>query len=148
VTPETDGIDHINVYSKGRTLLGRLLTNFARIPFEHPRYGRFESVEGFWYWLGSRNDTLRTLYGWEAKKVGQESGAHDYIYLPEDQFQNEIKYAIALKISQNSALKEMLRKSTLPLAHYYVYQNRMVQKKQFDWIHEFIEECRTALKGG
>lgn len=46
--PKNDGIDHINVYSGGATELGRLLTNFAHTPFEN-EYGKFESVEGFWY---------------------------------------------------------------------------------------------------
>lgn len=30
---ENDGIDHINIYSKGKTELGCLLSNFAFSPF-------------------------------------------------------------------------------------------------------------------
>ena len=44
IDPKLDGIEHINIYSKGKTELGRLLTNFAQTPFIHPEYGRFESV--------------------------------------------------------------------------------------------------------
>ena len=146
MNPELDGIDHINVYSKGRIELGRLLTNFSDVSFIHPQFGQFRSVEGFWYWLGSRNDALRTLHGWEAKKVGKESGAHDYIYLPEEEFKYQIKLAISLKLEQNPTLKQMLKESNLPLTHYYVYQNKIVQPKEFNWIHEFIEEIRSALK--
>lgn len=36
--PEMDGIDHINVYSKGKTELGKLLSNFARTPFENANF--------------------------------------------------------------------------------------------------------------
>lgn len=32
INPLEDGITHINVYSKGATELGRLLTNFAHTP--------------------------------------------------------------------------------------------------------------------
>ena len=49
INPDNDGIDHINTYSKGKTELGKLLTNFAHTPFVHPKYGEFQSVEGFWY---------------------------------------------------------------------------------------------------
>jgi hypothetical protein len=34
--PTTDGIDHINIYSKGYTKLGRLLSNFTKSEFTHP----------------------------------------------------------------------------------------------------------------
>lgn len=38
-TPDNDGITHINLYSKSRTVLGRQLSNFAHSPFKHPKYG-------------------------------------------------------------------------------------------------------------
>ena len=46
--PRNDGIDHINVYSKGKTELGRMLTNFAYIPFEYKGI-KYASVEAWWY---------------------------------------------------------------------------------------------------
>jgi hypothetical protein len=51
IKPSEDGVTHINVYSRGNTELGRLLSNFAHTPFSHPEFGEFASVEGFWYWL-------------------------------------------------------------------------------------------------
>lgn len=57
VNPELDGIDHINVYSQGKTKLGRLLSNFANTPFEIPGLGRFQSVESYWYY-GSREKRI------------------------------------------------------------------------------------------
>lgn len=44
-TATTDGIDHINIYSKGKTTLGRMLSNFACTPFTHPEDGKFASIE-------------------------------------------------------------------------------------------------------
>lgn len=41
--PKTDGVDHINIYSRGRTPLGQALSNFAHTPFEHPKDGKFAS---------------------------------------------------------------------------------------------------------
>ena len=48
--PMNDGVDHINVYSKGATELGRFLTNMNNIPV-NTKHGRFQSVEGYWHWL-------------------------------------------------------------------------------------------------
>ena len=48
--PENDGIDHINVYSKGKTVLGRALSNFSYSRIRIPFLGTFLSVEAFWYW--------------------------------------------------------------------------------------------------
>lgn len=47
---QKDGIDHINVYSKGKTALGRFLSNFAQVDLE-TKNGNFSSVEAYWYWL-------------------------------------------------------------------------------------------------
>lgn len=92
INPENDGIDHINIYSKGKTDLGRFLSNFAHTPISSSQFGNFESIEGLWYWLGTRNEKLRNLHGFLAKKIGRES--KQVITLPEQEFQSIIKAAI------------------------------------------------------
>src|SRR5882724_14111 len=81
IDPKNDGIDHINIYSKGATELGRALSNFAHSPVKL-KDGNFASLEGYWYWLLSNKDAkaeiLRKLYGWEAKKAGRELKIPDY----------------------------------------------------------------------
>ena len=57
--PNEDGITHINICSKGKTELGRLLSNFAHTPFWLQGAGRFESVEGYWFWLGTEVDKAK-----------------------------------------------------------------------------------------
>jgi hypothetical protein len=91
IDPELDGVAYVNVYSKGRTELGRLLTNFAFAPFKHPRYGHFAGLEAFWYWLstGRQHDKLRRLYGASAKMVGRTLPK-----VPYEDFQKEICEAI------------------------------------------------------
>jgi hypothetical protein len=62
-------IEYLNVHSQTTNRLGYLLSNFAHTPFDHPIHGHFESVEGWWYWYGrGKNDELRSLYGYSAKK--------------------------------------------------------------------------------
>ena len=42
--PIDEGVTHINIYSKSKLELGKLLSNFAKTPFTHPVYGEFASV--------------------------------------------------------------------------------------------------------
>lgn len=138
--PENDGLDHINVYSRGKTQLGRLLTNFAHTPFEHPSRGRFSSMEGYWYYVstGEQHEVLRTLYGSQAKSVGKALCKVDC-----DGFESIIKTGIRAKLIHNPHILCMLIDNELPLAHYYVFGGKVVHAG-YEWINEYYEEVRTA----
>lgn len=147
-TPDKDGVDHINIYSKGHTQLGQLLSNFALSPFTHEEFGDFKSVEGFWYWLatGMCDDHLRTLYGFKAKDYGRQLQRVEI-----DDFKIFIKKAIILKIEQNPDIAKLLSKSDLPFTHYYYYGNKDNAKVVLDdknyWFVEWIEMMRRYVKG-
>lgn len=138
--PERDGIDHINVYSKGRTELGRLLTNFAYTPFEHPVHSWFCTVEGYWYWLktGMQYEQLRDVYGWQAKELGRKWPAVEV-----EHFDTKIKAAIRCKLIQHPKILCMLLDNELPLAHYYVHGSR-VKQAGYEWINEYYMEVRES----
>ena len=149
VNPELDGKDHINVYSKGRTEVGRLLSNFAHTPFEHPTDGRFESVEGYWYWLLSKHedrDRLRRLHGFLAKQVGREQRAPDDPQHTDQAFREKIYYAFEAKLKGNPELARMLKDSTLPFKHYYAYEKRIVTLPQHDWVLVYWDRLRYDLQ--
>ena len=145
--PDRDGIDHVNVYSKGKTGLGRLLTNFAHTPFTMEKYGTFQSVEGFWYWVstGMKHDRLRELHGFTAKQTGKQ---YEKCFC--EGFEDLIKEAIRCKLEQNSYILDELIHNTLPLTHYYFYGKspdyKIVQPTQHDWIITFIEDLRRERK--
>ena len=65
-----DGEDHINIYSKGKTEIGRWLSNFSHTEII-TEDGKFSSIEGYWYWLTTKDERLRTLIGWAAKDLGK-----------------------------------------------------------------------------
>lgn len=135
--PATDGTDHINIYSKGVTPLGRKLSNFAHTPFRIPFMGRFESVEGFWYWWLTGVDELRKYYGFRAKQVGKEFD----LKRPEEKFPKRLlKIAYRAKLRYHPMLKQMLKDNKLPLVHYYVYSGKVVVPKQFEWTAKLWEE--------
>lgn len=147
--PENDGIDHINIYSKGQTELGRLLSNFAHTPFTMKWLGDFESVEGFWYYMLSHPladaEHLRTLHGFSAKKAGKELPLVVMSEALEEQFRDYIRQAFEAKVYQNEKVYELLRESTLPFTHYYVFNG---EKKEagYEWQMEFWEELRKEVK--
>ena len=164
--PKNDGVDHINIYSKGKTELGKLLTNFAHTPFDCD-YGHFESVEGFWYWLKTllldtnwskeqkvKIEILRSAYGYEAKKLGRELlskniDESDKISIDEN-FKSDILKAIRCKLNQNKHIKMMLARSNLPFAHYYFYGKednpKIYELPEYHWQIEYFEKVRTYLK--
>lgn len=145
LNPARDGKTHINVYSRGRTPLGRWLSNFAREPYTHPRDGRFASVEGHWYWLGvdpaePRRDELRLLSGFGAKKLGRHLRSADWPKAPD--FQNRIREALNLKCAANAVMYGRFRRSKLPLTHYYVYSDMVVNVPEAKWILDELERIR------
>ncbi len=137
IKPTEDGVTHINVYSRGRTELGRLLSNFAHTPFTHPKFGEFASVEGFWYWLslGEQYNELRSLYGHKAKMVANDLKAKGAKVCKLRLFQKYVQEAITCKLEQNPHIYKMLKESSLPLLHYYVYGSDLTNPDKYKIIH-------------
>jgi hypothetical protein len=138
--PKEDGFTHINIYSKGQTPLGRILSNFSPFRFKCDD-GVFASIEGYWYWLKCKDDTLRKLVGYRAKEFGKLKSEHGEKYT-EEEFREKICKAIAIKMD---TYKDMVVKSELPFTHYYVYGNT-AKYAGYEWIVEFIEDYRRQLK--
>lgn len=144
VNPNEDGVTHINVYSKGNTKLGRQLSNFSHTPFIHPEDGHFKSVEGYWYWLSTKDDKLRSLYGYKAKEYGRSIGGKDW--LEDDEFKRKIRLAIRSKIDNDFFLKSDFLNNKLPLKHYYVYSSKIIEPKEGMWVIEYLEQLKDEFK--
>jgi predicted NAD-dependent protein-ADP-ribosyltransferase YbiA (DUF1768 family) len=143
--PENDGIDHINIYSKGKTLLGKFMSNMKSFPMTIDGLN-FDSIECYWYWLstGEKYDNLRTMSSFAAKAFGKN--------LPKvqrDDFEALIKRALRLKVVlARPAFEKDLKESTLPFAHYYTFGENppVVRDAGFKWIVEEWEKIRKELK--
>lgn len=140
IDPEMDGYGHINVYSKGKTQLGKLLSNFAATPFEIDGL-EFASVESWWYWQGREEDDakLRTLTGWLAKERGKRLPPNDPPTKP------ALKRIYLKKIHTHEAIHWQLRHSELPFEHYYVYFGKAVGNKWL-WTAKLWGEIRDEIK--
>ena len=135
--PKDDGITHINVYSKGKTFLGKWLSNFTYSPIETID-GKFNSIEGYWYWLSIQDERFRKLHGFKAKQLGRELNANDWpnTYM----FRQRIKAAILYKILSKPEIIVKLKRNKLPLTHYYVYGDKVINVPNAEWIINFLTE--------
>lgn len=153
--PEKDGIDHINIYSKGKSVIGRELSNFAHTPFIHPVYGWFASMEGFYYYIscggGSHPRTapqdelesIRKLYGLRAKLYGKR-----FQKVPINGFEEILHTGLTEKIKQNQHLQSLIRETELTFVHYYTYGSRVVIPKGSEWLVQGCTRIRQELKSG
>lgn len=140
IDPTYDGVAHINVYSKGRTELGRLLSNFAYTPFTIPFLGMFNSVEGFWYYILTGNNVCRALSGWQAKDIGRKLPI-----IREVPTKRELKIAYKAKMKYNPIVRQGLLLNDLPLVHYYVYGDKIVVPEEWQWTATLWEEIKKEL---
>lgn len=141
--PNEDGLTHINIYSKGRTQLGRNLSNFATTPFQDPDYGHFNSMEGFWYWAatGLEHDILRRLMGYNAKTHGRSLRQ---IFNPD--FEAVICQGLVSKLECNPFLLSALLSSDLPLHHYYNYGGKVIVPDSGIFQVVFLEDYRRLFQ--
>ncbi len=136
--PQEDGTTHINVYSRGNTELGRWMSNFSREPID-TEDGPFMSIEGYWYWLGTNDDRLRNLVGYAAKQHGKSLPV--VTQYTEDDFREKIRKAIRAKALRRPDMIQLLRSTTLPLTHYYVFGGKVVDAG-YKWILDIWEDIR------
>jgi len=155
--PQEDGVTHVNVYSKSKCLLGRLLSNFASTPIVKNEL-QFASIESWWYWTKANNindnslfplfskeelDTLRESVGKEAKilfrKIYKEDSSS---FSPK---QEELKEVYELKLEAHPNIKELLLKNELPLTHYYMMFDKKVSADDFLWTVNLWDEIKKEI---
>lgn len=143
-----DGAHHINIWEHGDTELGVGLAHMSDAPFEHPEFGPFKSVEGFWQWLRDANhdDRHRTSSGWGAKAYSRNKTVCFV-----DNFRYKIMMANWYKVQSYDYFKNEIKNSELPFEMYYVYKGEdsvKVRPSPAYWLIAGFEEIRRALKEG
>lgn len=133
----TDGIDFINIYSKGQTEIGRALSNFYTCPFNHPKYGQFNTIEGLWFYILSGNERLRFLEGYECKMVGKTLENSDY---PET-FIEDITTGLDLKFINSGYIRNYFANNKpLPLKHFYVKNGQIISLERHNWLVDYWQK--------
>lgn len=149
-----DGRTHINIDAFARTELGRMLVHQFPARFEHPEFGRFRSVEGFWGYVRDRDrdDRWRYVSGMAAKRETRNQGE---VWLTD--FHQIIMEANFFKIEQNAHIRELLIATDLPFDHYYIFRKKdaapnnpgfPVRPQIAPWLTRGMDSIRTMLKEG
>lgn len=153
--PAMEGVTYINVYSKAKRPLGKRLSNLAIYPSEHPVFGRFDTIEGLWWFLatGAKDDRFRTWDGFtcrtEGKKEVNRIKRETNNNLFRGDFQTRIKQGIAYKLLAHQKILNELLESDLPLVHYYAYKSGfdrvdVTPANNSLWVIHFLEEIRET----
>lgn len=146
-TPETDGVDHINISHNANTELGVLLAHFTESHFTHPYLGPFNCIEGFWHYIraATPDDRLRILVGKDAYVHGSTLP-----HIKRRYFQDILMDGNFQKIKENARLRDLLVQSTLPFAQYYLFgPNRLpINQKTAPWLVDDFEELRSIFVDG
>ena len=161
--PNLDGINHINVYSRGKTEIGRFLSNMAHTPFEYQRFEsqRFDlkNVESFWYYAklewtcDPRLENIFEKNAFEAKKLGKliekdHEREFEHIVWDEQEFRRSILDCIRVKIESYPEMKDSILENDLPLNHYYVNQSGgVVRLPKYNWLITGIENLISDMNG-
>ena len=161
IHPDRDGIDFINIWFKGKTELGQMLSHFYNSPFEHPYFGPFNSMEGFWHFIQTiekdnelsvpiHYNKLRSLSGMAAKNYGKSLTWHKV-----DQFYEIIEAANYYKIEQNTKLYNMFVSSKLPFEMYFIKKSSgdadgqgeiVIKLENYRWLLNSFEKIRIMMQ--
>lgn len=148
-----DGVNLINIYSKGKTSLGRRLTNMHHFTFRYDNI-EFISVEQAWHFYKFcghpeiANQILQFKNSFECLKFARANKQEDSAeYVQTPIFQELMKDVIRTRIECDIELQNMLRNSWLPFEHYYVYGDKIQdQRDKYGWLIEIFEDYRTELQ--
>lgn len=150
-----DGIDHVNVYSKGKTELGQFATNFSHCHIIIDEDGPFESIEGYWGWLGLSDDcpvkeSLRTKYGYAAKKAKEDAFASGNYRIFDNNFEEKIRRAIFIKWNTEQGrtiLRNNIDLLDLPFEHYYCFGDKIIDmKRKFQFVMDATLDAIAAVR--
>lgn len=144
--PALDGVTHINIFSRGKTPLGKALTNMSDLGFKINKLGYFNTMEGYYWYVstGSLYPEFMRLTAFEARRKGLKMKRVD-----DPAFKDKIKTAILIKLRTHQWILDDLNKTNLPLTHYYVYgksdDDCVVRPANNSlWIVDYIESLREG----
>lgn len=141
-----DGVDHINIWEYGKTDLGRALARCTNLPFEHNLFGRFNTLEAFWYYIGSEehDDRIRSMTG---KNLHDFSRRLTRIHVPN--FCAIIVDTCWQRVMQYPELIEAFKTIDLPFDSYYRSKKNVgfpIRPLYSAWFCAGMEEVRRAVR--
>ena len=142
-----DGFDHINLWSKGETPLGRALAMESENPINLPGLGRFSSVFALWVYLTTKNRQtfLRTAKDYVLRawlRTRETTGnVTDY---------ENVRYICAAAlvniVNRNTVLREaLIATGDAQILSYIVHNNVRITHPQANWWVHVVTMARAML---
>lgn len=150
-----DGEDHINFSEHGKTKLGRALCHTTGLPINHPIFGRFKTMLGFWNFILSPNkdDELRTLTGRPLHSLVNRLNRNSHSKDKNDNYHVRNFRAIILntyylRVMASPEIKQLLAECDLELDSYYIQSDNglRMRYRNFKWYIPMLNELRAAVK--
>lgn len=140
-----EGVTHININSNSNTELGKMLSNYSTYTIVHPKYGKIHTIEGLWCFLRSNKRLKWCLECPNGSKLNR-SKIVDTWNGTQEQFRDEIKSAIELKIKTYKGIRNELVNSNLPFTMYFINSRQKIRVPPVQWLVEYMEELRLKYK--
>lgn len=148
---DQDGISHINIYSRGKTKLGKQLTNMYHFKFIYDNV-EFISVEQAWHFYKFckypelANKILKLDSSFKCLDFAKANKQND-IDTQSVMFKELMKDVIRTRLECDEPLMNLLRNSWLPFEHYYAYSSKIHdQRHKYEWLINIFEDFRTELQ--
>ena len=149
VNPKLDGVEHINIWAKGATFIGKFLAPRTLCELSMPE-GRFLCVSAYQYHLTCKEDSrLSRVYGWETELLAtQLSPLPKKQQLPAAELQAKIKKALDQKLKWSEYWQEEFTESTLPFLYYHLDADGNVvdESRKYRWLLNHLEARRILLQ--
>lgn len=144
-----DGDTHVCIDIDGKTELGRMLSHYYESNFEHPVFGSFKTLEGFWRYINcddegsKRRDEFRTISGRGVNKISRTMAKRNV-----KNFKEIIYEANYHRIMSDKKLYDLFVNSTLPFDYYFLFgENKIIQRaKGYQWIINMYEDLREMMR--
>lgn len=168
IDSKDDGVTHINIYTGGKTELGRFLSNFTQWS-QVTNHGIFNSLEGYYHYLKLMRavqesdisgilradliceiDRLKSMFGKQAQDHGRtlrQRLVTERIWIndrPNEFFHECFRKAVITKI-ESSHFKTEFYETTLPFTHYYLINGTVIYKPHFSWLEELVNKIRFGV---
>lgn len=154
-----DGEDHINFWDQGKTRLGRALCHTTGLPINHPIFGRFKTMTGFWNFIlsPSKDDELRTLTGrplhslvnrlttrHNSKNSGKDKGEYYHVR----NFRAIILDTYYIRVMASPEICQLLAECDLEFDSYYIQADNglRMRHRNFKWFIPMLNELRSAIQ--
>ncbi len=154
-----DGEDHINFWDQGKTRLGRALCHTTGLPINHPIFGRFKTMTGFWNFIlsPSKDDELRTLTGrplhslvnrlttrHNSRNSGKDKGEYYHVR----NFRAIILDTYYIRVMASPEIRQLLAECDLEFDSYYIQADNglRMRHRNFKWFIPMLNELRSAIQ--